>query len=50
MELGAGGWWPGTDESLEVTRPSAATVLGPLVPVSIGIQRNGKEEGNLFYI
>lgn len=43
------GRWPGTDEPLKVIHSNVATVLGPLVPVFIRIQRNGKDEGNLFY-
>lgn len=39
---GAGGEVAGLDESLKVTRSNVATVLGPLVPLSIRIQRHGK--------
>ena len=37
-----GGEVAGLDESLKVTRSNVATVLGPLVPLSIRIQRRGK--------
>lgn len=46
---GGSGRWPGIDESLKVIHPNVATVLAPLVPVFIRIQRNGKGERNLFY-
>lgn len=41
--------WPDIDKSLKVIHPNVTTVLAPLVPVFIRIQRNGKEERNLFY-